>query len=77
MALTTEQKQALIEQRLQQFEADLFQHELNLAVAVDPRVNDQQAAAQSQAAIDQLTAAIEVHEAQLAAIEQPAPAEQG
>ena len=76
MALTNEQKTALIEQRLQQFEADLFQHQLNLAVAADPRVNNTQAVAQSQAAIDQLTAAIEIHQQQLDSIEQQAPADQ-
>lgn len=67
MALTAEQKTAIIQQRLQQFEAELFQHELNRDVAV--AINNTEAAAQSNAAIAQLTTAIDIHQQQLDALE--------
>ena len=62
--LTAEQKAAIITQRLQQFAAEKFQHELNKTTA--EAIRDTTAAATSVAAIEQLDMAIAVHEAELA-----------
>lgn len=63
--LTFEQKQAIIEQRLQQFAAEKFQHELNLVTA--QAIGDTDGEQNANAAIAQLDTAISVHEQQLAA----------
>ena len=64
MPLSAEQKAAIIEQRLQQFEAELFQHELNKATAEALGLPT----TDSEAAIAQLTTAIGVHETELATL---------
>mgnify|MGYP003343199062 CR=1 FL=1 len=64
--LTPEQKAAIITQRLQQFAAEKFQHELNKVTA--EAIGDATAAASSTAAIAQLDTAIGVHEAELAIV---------
>ena len=64
--LTAEQKAAIITQRLQQFAAEKFQHELNKTTA--DAIGDATAAATSLAAIAQLDTAISVHEAELALV---------
>ena len=64
--LTAEQKAAIITQRLQQFAAEKFQHELNKTTA--EAIGDATAAATSVAAIAQLDTAIGVHETELALV---------
>ena len=61
--LTPESKKKIIEERLQQFASEKFQHELNLmtATAIGDTVFEQN----STNAIAQLDAAIAVHEKQL------------
>lgn len=58
--LTAEAKAAIIEQRLQQFAAEKFQHELNRDTAV--AINNTEAQANSNMAIKQLDTAIAVHQ---------------
>ena len=65
MPLSSEQKAAIIGQRLQQFEAELFQHELNKATAEALNLPTVEA----DAAIAQLNTAIGVHEIQLAELQ--------
>lgn len=65
--ITPEAKAAIIEQRLQQFAAEKFQHELNRDVAV--AVNNTEAAVNADNAIAQLDVAIAVHIDQLNKIE--------
>ena len=65
---TIEQKQQYIAQKLQQFHAEKFAHEFNLALASDPAINDQAAVEQSQAALATLDAAISNAQAQLDAL---------
>ena len=64
--LTPEAKAAIIEQRLQQFAAEKFQHELNRDTA--DAIGDANAADVALIAIAQLDAAIAVHEQVLADI---------
>ena len=64
MPLSAEQKAAIINERLTQFEAEKFQHELNRDVAV--AINNSDAIIMAESAIAQLDAAIAVHETQLA-----------
>lgn len=64
--LTTEQKAAIITQRLQQFAAERYQHVLNEATAA--AIGDTNGVASSVAAIAQLDTAIGVHESELALV---------
>lgn len=64
--LTVEQKRSLLEQRIQQFASEAYQHELNRQIAVN--VEDEQAVQQSEQALVTLEAAITVHEAELAGL---------
>lgn len=61
--LTTEQKQNLLSQRIQQFAAEGYQHTLNKQVAEAKA--DESLAESSQQAIDTLSAAIEEYQAEL------------
>lgn len=61
MALTIEQKTAIIQERLNQFEQELFQHTLNKATAEALDLST----VESDAAITQLNTAIAVHQNQL------------
>lgn len=65
MPLSPEAKAQIIAQRLQQFEAELFQHELNKATAEALNLPTTEA----DAAIAQLNTAIGVHETQLAELQ--------
>ena len=58
--LTTEQKRELLTQRLQQFAAEAYQHELNRQIATT--ISDENAVAQSEAALITLETAINVHQ---------------
>ena len=64
--LTVEQKRLLLEQRIQQFASEAYQHELNRQIAVS--VDDEQAIEQSEQALVTLETAITVHEAELAGL---------
>lgn len=68
MALSNDQKRSILETRIQQFESELYQHELNKATAEALSASTDEA----EAAIAQLNTAIAVHETELAAL---APAE--
>lgn len=68
MALTDEQKRGILQTRIQQFEAELYQHGLNRLTAEAVGLPT----TESDAAIEQLNKAIEVHETELAVL---APAE--
>ena len=61
--LSVEQKQALLQQRIQQFAAEGYQHTLNKQVAETK--GDEALATSSQEAIDTLTTAIETYQAEL------------
>lgn len=66
MPITNEQKQAIINQRIEQFEMDIFTASLNKSVA---EFNGDVALAEThQAAIDSYQASIEVHRQELAAL---------
>lgn len=65
--LNNEQKKALIEQRLVQFSAEKYQHELNRKLA--EAVNDEQAIAQADNAIAVIDTAIGLHETELASLD--------
>lgn len=74
MPLSIDQKREILTARLQQFESELYQHELNKATAEALGASTDEA----DAAIAQLTIAIGVHETELAALgpaEQPTPNE--
>lgn len=62
MALSNEQKREILTARIQQFESELYQHELNKATAeaLSSPTTD------IETAISQLNTAIAVHEQQLA-----------
>ena len=60
MALTDAQKRELIEQRLQHFETEKFQHELNRELA--QALGNDSANATALAAIQELDTAIAVHQ---------------
>ena len=61
--LTPEQKRDLLTQRIQQFAAEAYQHELNRQIAVE--VQDQPAIEQAESALATLETAINVHEVEL------------
>jgi Spy/CpxP family protein refolding chaperone len=61
--LTPEQKQDLLTQRINQFAAEAYQHELNRQIAVN--VNDAQAIEQAETALATLETAIDVHQVEL------------
>jgi len=61
--LTVEQKQALLQQRIQQFAAEGYQHTLNKQVAEAKA--DEGLATASQEAIDTLSEAIEAYQTEL------------
>lgn len=58
--LTPEQQAALKQQRLEQFAAEAFQHQINRQIA--ERIGDQEAVAAADAALATLTIAIEEYE---------------
>ena len=62
--LTAEQKKALIEQRVQQFAAEAYQHELNKQVA--QQIGDDTAIQQADAALATLETAIAVYQGEIA-----------
>lgn len=64
--LTNEQKKAILEQRLAQFAAEGYQHTLNKEVAKD----NEDAVKAADEALAILDKAIEVHQEELAKIEQ-------
>ena len=68
--LTDDQKRSLLEQRIAQFAAEGYQHQLNLATAKS--VGDEALQANSEKAIEDISAAIESHQAELKKF--PAPA---
>lgn len=61
--LSTEQKQDLLAQRIQQFATEAYQHELNRQIAVS--VNDVEATANAESALVTLETAINVHQVEL------------
>jgi hypothetical protein len=61
--LTEEQKRNLLEQRLQQFAGEAYQHELNRQIA--EKISDTESVAQSEAALATLETAITVHQEEL------------
>jgi uncharacterized protein YlxW (UPF0749 family) len=63
--LTTEQKQNLLTQRIQQFAAEGYQHTLNKQVAESKDPVDENLLEQSNNAIATLTAAISEYQAEL------------
>ena len=63
--LTTEQKQNLLSQRIQQFAAEGYQHTLNKQVAESKDPVDENLLEQSNNAIATLTAAISEYQAEL------------
>lgn len=66
MPLSAEIKASILTQRIQQFEQDLYQHELNKVTAEALNLPT----AEAEDAIAQLTTAISVHAAELAALEE-------
>lgn len=64
--LTTEQKKAIVEQRLAQFASEGYQHTLNKEVAK----NNPEAVAAADEALAIIDKAIEVHQEELAKLEQ-------
>lgn len=65
--LNNDQKKELISQRLTQFAAEKYQHELNRKLA--EAVNDEQAIAQADTAIAIIDTAIGLHETELASLD--------
>ena len=61
--LTDDQKKSLIEQRIAQFAAEGYQHQLNLDAA--KAVGDEPLEASSKKAIEDLSKAIEAHQEEL------------
>ena len=61
--LSDEQKRSLLEQRLQQFAGEAYQHELNRQIA--EKINDSESVATSEAALATLETAITVHQEEL------------
>ena len=61
--LTGEQKHNLLTQRIEQFAAEAYQHELNRQIAA--QVNDSDSVAQCEAALATLETAITVHQEEL------------
>lgn len=65
--LTTEQKKQLIEQRVTQFAAEAYQHELNKQIAA--QINDTASVEQADAALAVLETAINAYQAEAAALD--------
>jgi predicted transcriptional regulator len=61
--LSPEQKQELLTQRIQQFAAEAYQHQLNKQIAES--INDADGAANADAALATLETAITVYQAEL------------
>lgn len=68
--LTDDQKRSILGQRLTQFAAEAYQHEINKQVAVAS--NNTEAVAAADAALVIIDEAILVHEAELAKLTSPA-----
>lgn len=68
--LTGDQKRALIEQRVQQFAAEAYQHELNKQIAIT--IGDETSVAQADAALATLEIAINTYQAEAASLQTPA-----
>lgn len=64
MYLSDDEKRSIIEQRLKQFAAEKFQHEINAEVSA--AIGDEASKENADKAIETLTTAISVHEAKLA-----------
>lgn len=64
--LTTEQKRSLLTQRVQQFCAEAYQHELNLKLATE--TGNEAGVTQAEEALAVLEQAISLHEAELSAL---------
>jgi hypothetical protein len=64
--LTSEQKQNILNQRISQFAAEAWQHELNKQTCT--QLGDEAGVASSDAALATLEAAINVHQAELQSI---------
>jgi len=64
--LTDEQKKSILEQRLTQFAAEAYQHDINKQVASS--AGNAEGVAQAEAALEALEAAIAVHQAELGKI---------
>jgi len=64
--LTDEQKRNILTQRIAQFASDAYQHSLNKATS--EKVGDADGVATSEKAIATIEAAIEIHQAELAAL---------
>ena len=62
--LTDEQKKSILEQRLTQFAAEAYQHDINKQVASS--AGNAEGVAQAEAALETLEAAIAVHQAEIA-----------
>lgn len=62
--LTDEQKKNILQQRVQQFAAEAYQHEINKQVA--QATNNEDGVKAANDALDILSKAIEVHQAELA-----------
>jgi len=61
--LTDEHKRNLLQQRIEQFAGEAYQHELNRQIAVS--INDAEATSQAESALITLETAINVHQAEL------------
>jgi hypothetical protein len=64
--LTSEQKRALLEQRIAQFAAEGYQHTLNKQIAEN--TGNTEALALAENSIEIISAAIEAHQAELATL---------
>ena len=64
--LTGEQKHNLLTQRIEQFAAEAYQHELNRQIA--EQVSDTESVAQCEAALATLETAITVHQTELSSL---------
>lgn len=62
--LTDEQKKSILDQRLTQFAAEAYQHDINKQVAT--AAGNAEGVAQAEAALETLEAAIAVHQAEIA-----------
>jgi hypothetical protein len=65
--LTVEQKQNILNQRISQFAAEAWQHELNKQTC--EQLNDEAGVASADSALTTLEAAINVHQNELASLE--------
>ena len=61
--LTDEHKRNLLQQRIEQFAGEAYQHELNRQIA--EKISDSDSVAQSEAALATLETAITVHQEEL------------